>query len=266
MLILIFSFILGWLITTYSVKLIRLILSKFVNPIPYQLFILSLFIVGSFWLYLISLIPNEFISDFPTVYAEDEPNESKPNPFKLNINSPYFGQTLSLDLRSLSDIMALSVIGKLTLSTIKSSPAPIKILTGAITMGGLSGTYLGAKYLNQIEDRVHTFTTSKDRITYQTSRKIPNINSNLSNNNGESGSNNFKPSSPFEDSEILDYTLIILNCTKIVLFLTIVCFILYCLFQYVSSNYPKLINKFSNKYIIKLINLMTKSAKVYSLF
>lgn len=51
------------------------------------------------------------------------------------------------------------MIGKYTVGAIKSSPAPIKTISGLITMGGLGGIYFGTKYLNQLEDREHTLST-----------------------------------------------------------------------------------------------------------
>lgn len=244
-------------------ELIKLILSKFVNPIPYQLFILSLLISGAFWLYLFSLIPNDLISDLTSVYAGDGSEESKPNPYKFEIRSPFFNQALTVDLISVGDVTALSLIGKFTVGAIKNSPASIKTVSGVITMGGLGGIYLGSKYLNLIEDREHTLKTSKDEVTYRTSRRIPDSKNYSNETSTDSDINNFKPSSPLENEELLDNVLVVLTCTKIVLFLAIISFILFSLYLSLNNNN---IDKFENKYIIKFINLIKKSAQVYTLF
>lgn len=160
------SLLLGLFIANLSIEFIQYILTKFVKPVPYKLYNISLFVVGIFWVYIFSLIPNNLMDDFMTVYALDEINKNNNDLFKLFIKSPLFDQELSLNLRSVGDVAALSLIGKFTISAVKSSPALVKIAVALGTSVGLGSFYLGSKILNNIQDREHSLITNKGEITY----------------------------------------------------------------------------------------------------
>lgn len=270
------SLLLGLLIANLSIEFIQYILTKFVKPVPYKLYNISLFVVGIFWVYFFSLIPNNLMDDFMTVYASDGVDKNNNDFFKLFIKSPLFDQELSLNLRSVGDVAALSLIGKFTISAVKSSPVPVKAavakyflasnkLTATIgTVTAMGTIYLGIRILEHIENQKRVFTITKNDKNANLIIE-PNPELGGTEKDVEEVIKNIKINSPYETSEILNGIKMILFCTEILSTLVIISFIFYSLFIFIKYvNFNKF--KINNVICIKFINLVQKASIIYVLF
>lgn len=118
---------------------------------------------------------------------------------------------------------------------------------------------------NNLLDFEHSLITKNGEITYRSTKKFPSSEPVNNNDNTELGSSNCYTSSPLENGDSLEDILMVLTCMKIILILGIISFILYSLYIYIYNN-NKINDYFENKFIIKFIYLVKKSAKVYTLF
>src|SRR6478609_100249 len=258
------SLLLGLLIANLSIEFIQYILTKFVKPVPYKLYNISLFVVGIFWVYIFSLIPNNLMDDFMTVYASDGVDKNNNDFFKLFIKLSLFDQELSLDLRSVGDVAALSLIGKFTISAVKSSPASNKLTATIGTATAMGTTYLGIRILEHIENQKKVFTITKNDKSANLIIE-PNPELGGTEKDVEEVIKNIKINSPYEASEILNGIKMILFCTEILSTLVIISFIFYSLFIFIKYvNFNKF--KINNVICIKFINLVQKASIIYVLF
>ena len=262
MLILLFSLLLGWLLASVLINLVHYVLNKFINPIPWQLKVLSTLIVGTLGIIIIGIIPSDLINHTMDVYCSGD-EESK-NPYLLKLSSEFYKTSFTFDMRSVFDVTLLGFVGKTTVSAIKASPPSIKAAVAASTALSSGTVALGFKFSTYGVQQSRLIKISRGDQSVEI-KVDPNLEQGGTQQDVEDVCNNLEYSvdSPFEEPSILEVVKNLLTCVEI---LSIVCLfnlILLILFILVKFYGFNKLERFNNKLIQYWINLLKKSSNIY---
>lgn len=279
-----FYILIGWFLASIVIKLSdSVILNFFNNSIDYKLRILSKFIIGICFIMILYLIPLDF--SFNIISSIDCIDEDDNNPYVVTVGSNYFNTKFSFDMRNIKDLIGIGVIGKCTVSAVKSAPAPIKAVVAVGTSIGLGSVAVGLRVFEYLENKTKVYKINKVRVSGRMPghpedstvelRIESNPNLGGTKEDQELVSNNIEINSILEDPgrspesalradpSILDGIQILLYCIQILSILCIVSFILYTLFIYFVHYGINRFNK-TDIFILKnLISLARKSGKIY---
>jgi hypothetical protein len=290
-----FYILIGWFLASIVIKLSdSVILNFFNNSIDYRLRILSKFIIGICFIMILYLIPLDF--SFNIISSIDCIDEDDNNPYVVTVGSNYFNTKFSFDMSPgvrtdtrtpghIKDLIGIGVIGKCTVSAVKSAPAPIKAVVAVGTSIGLGSVAVGLRVFEYLENKTKVYKINKVRVSGRMPghpedstvelRIESNPNLGGTKEDQELVSNNIEINSILEDPgrspesalradpSILDGIQILLYCIQILSILCIVSFILYTLFIYFVHYGINRFNK-TDIFILKnFISLARKSGNIY---
>jgi hypothetical protein len=261
---------LGWIINSFTIKFVNNNLIKYTNLVSWKLNILSIFISTLFWIIILNLISYELINESMNVYCSSSKEQN--NLFEVDISYKPTGSKYSFDIRNLTDIFLIGAIGTAIASAVKVVPASVKatvVISTAIFLGAVA---LRLKVFNKVtahntkieinnKNQSTSVKTSSENAKEYEPLKFPSENA-----KEKEISDNIDINSPFESSELIENLKLIVFSMEVLTALAIFGFILFILFLYISYSNINNINKSNNFLLNRLIKLVQKSGKIYTVF